>query len=68
MFLGFFAWYAGLARGGVAKAGQIQLLQTPLTLVFAALVLGETGWLAVACTAVVLVSVVGTQRASVGRR
>jgi drug/metabolite transporter (DMT)-like permease len=50
MFLGFFAWYAGLARGGVAKAGQIQLLQTPLTLVFAALVLGETvGWLAVAC-------------------
>jgi drug/metabolite transporter (DMT)-like permease len=69
MFLGFFAWYAGLARGGVAKAGQIQLLQTPLTLVFAALVLGETvGWLAVACTAVVLVSVVGTQRARVERR
>lgn len=69
MFLGFFAWYAGLARGGVAKAGQVQLLQTPLTLVFAALVLGETvGWLAVACTAVVLVSVVGTQRARVERR
>jgi drug/metabolite transporter (DMT)-like permease len=69
MFLGFFAWYAGLARGGVAKAGQTQLLQTPLTLVFAGLILGEhVGWLAVACTLVVLVSVVGTQRASVGRR
>ena len=35
MFLGFFAWYAGLALGGVAKAGQTQLLQTPLTLVLA---------------------------------
>lgn len=69
MFLGFFAWYAGLARGGVAKAGQVQLLQTPLTLVFAALVLGEqVGLLAVVCTLLVLLSIVGTQRARVGRR
>ena len=41
MFLGFFAWYAGLSAGGVAKAGQTQLLQTPLTLALSALVLGE---------------------------
>lgn len=69
MFLGFFAWYAGLARGGVAKAGQTQLLQTPLTLVLAALVLGERiPPLAVVCTLAVLVSVVGTQRARVVRR
>lgn len=69
MFLGFFAWYAGLARGGVAKAGQTQLLQTPLTLVLAALVLGERITpLAIVCTLAVLGSVVGTQRARVERR
>ena len=41
MFVGFFAWYAGLARGGVARVGQIQLAQPVLSLVWAALVLGE---------------------------
>ena len=34
--LGFFPWYAGLARGGVAKIGQIQLLQPLLTLAWSA--------------------------------
>ena len=33
MFLAFFAWYAGLARGGVAKIGQVQLSQPVLTLI-----------------------------------
>ena len=41
MFLGFFAWYAGLARGGIAKVGQIQLAQPLLTLIWSALLLGE---------------------------
>ena len=41
MFLGFFAWYAGLARGGVARIGQVQLAQPLLTLGFAVVVLGE---------------------------
>ncbi|CAA9561533.1 MAG: Permease of the drug/metabolite transporter (DMT) superfamily [uncultured Thermomicrobiales bacterium] len=41
MFLGFFAWYRGLALGGVARVGQIQLLQPVLTLGWAALLLGE---------------------------
>jgi drug/metabolite transporter (DMT)-like permease len=69
MFLAFFAWYAGLALGGVAKAGQTQLLQTPLTLVLAALVLGEhVTVLAMVCTVAVLASIVGTQRARVVRR
>jgi drug/metabolite transporter (DMT)-like permease len=69
MFLAFFAWYAGLALGGVAKAGQTQLLQTPLTLVLAALVLGEhVTVLAMVCTLAVLASIVGTQRARVERR
>ncbi len=42
MFLGFFAWYAGLGRGGVARVSQIQLLQPVLTLGWAALLLDET--------------------------
>jgi drug/metabolite transporter (DMT)-like permease len=41
MFLGFFAWYAGLARGGIARVGQIQLGQPVLTLLWSALLLGE---------------------------
>jgi drug/metabolite transporter (DMT)-like permease len=41
MFLGFFAWYAGLARGGIAQVGQIQLAQPVLTLLWSALLLGE---------------------------
>jgi len=66
MFLGFFAWYAGLAAGGVAKIGQIQLAQPVLTLIWSALVLGEpVGWPAMATAAVVLVCVVLTQRSRV---
>jgi drug/metabolite transporter (DMT)-like permease len=40
-FLGFYFWYGGLARGGIAKVGQVQLLQTFLTLIASALLLGE---------------------------
>jgi drug/metabolite transporter (DMT)-like permease len=40
-FLGFYFWYAGLARGGIAKVGQVQLVQTFLTLLASALILGE---------------------------
>jgi drug/metabolite transporter (DMT)-like permease len=66
MFLGFFAWYAGLAAGGVAKIGQIQLAQPVLTLMWSALVLGEqVGWPALATAAVVVVCVVLTQRSRV---
>jgi drug/metabolite transporter (DMT)-like permease len=41
MFLGFFAWNAGLALGGVARVGQVQLLQVFVTLGLSAVVLGE---------------------------
>jgi drug/metabolite transporter (DMT)-like permease len=41
MFLGFFAWYRGLALGGIARVGQIQLVQPVLTMTWAALFLGE---------------------------
>jgi drug/metabolite transporter (DMT)-like permease len=42
MWLGFFAWYRGLAIGGVMRVSQVQLLQPFLTLLFAVPVLGET--------------------------
>jgi drug/metabolite transporter (DMT)-like permease len=42
MWLGFFAWYRGLALGGAVRVSQVQLLQPFLSLVFAAPLLGET--------------------------
>ena len=41
MWIGFFFWYRGLAAGGVARVGQIQLLQPFFTVLIAALMLGE---------------------------
>jgi drug/metabolite transporter (DMT)-like permease len=41
MFLGFFAWYAGLARGGIARVGQLQLVQLPLTQLWGVVLLRE---------------------------
>jgi drug/metabolite transporter (DMT)-like permease len=68
MFLGFFAWYAGLARGGVAKIGQVQLAQPVLGLLWAALILGEhVGPGTVAAALAVLACVVATQRTRVAR-
>jgi len=40
-FLGFFAWYGGLAKGGIARVGQLQQIQPLLTLAWASLLLGE---------------------------
>ncbi|MEV4276954.1 DMT family transporter [Actinoplanes xinjiangensis] len=63
MFLGFFAWYAGLARGGIARVGQIQLVQPVLTLLWSALLLGEqVGLASIAAALAVIVLVVLTQR------
>lgn len=42
MFLGFLAWYRGLAHGPMAQVSQIQLVQPVLTLCWAALLLRET--------------------------
>lgn len=39
--LAFFAWYRALALGGIAKIGQIQLLQPIFTMLFAAVLLSE---------------------------
>ncbi|CAG4895778.1 DMT family transporter [Paraburkholderia gardini] len=40
-FIGFFAWYAGLAMGGTARVGQVQLLQIFFTMAFSAIFFGE---------------------------
>lgn len=41
MFLGFFAWYHGLAIGPMAQVSQIQLVQPVMTIAWAWLLLGE---------------------------
>jgi drug/metabolite transporter (DMT)-like permease len=41
MWIGFFAWYRGLALGGTMRVSQVQLVQPFLTLLFAVPVLGE---------------------------
>lgn len=41
MFVGFFWWYRGLALGGIAAVGQVQLLQPFLTIFASAVFLGE---------------------------
>ena len=41
MWLGFFAWYRGLALGGVMRVSQVQLLQPFLALLAAVPILGE---------------------------
>jgi drug/metabolite transporter (DMT)-like permease len=40
-YLGFFAWYRGLAIGPMAQVSQVQLVQPVLTISWAALLLGE---------------------------
>ena len=64
--LGFFAWYRGLAAGGIARVGQVQLLQPFLTVVAAALLFGESVEAATFLFAVaVIVVIAGGRRAIV---
>ena len=54
-FLGFFAWYYGLAKSGIGKVGQIQLLQTFLTVAFGVAFLSESADLLTLIVAVLVV-------------
>lgn len=66
MYLGFFAWYKGLAMGGVAAVGQIQLAQPILMLLWSALLIGErVGVFTILCALLVLASVFASQRTRV---
>ena len=42
MWLGFFAWYRGLALGGMMRVSQVQLLQPFLSMWLAVPLLGES--------------------------
>ncbi len=45
MLIGFVFWYTGLAQGGIAAVGQLQLLQPFMGITLAAVILGErVGW------------------------
>jgi drug/metabolite transporter (DMT)-like permease len=67
-YLGFFAWYEGLARAGIARASQVQLAQPVMTLLWSGVLLGEPidGTTALGAVAV-LVCVALTQRTRVRR-
>lgn len=63
MFIGFIFWYKGLAQGGTATVGQLQLLQPFFGLALAALLLHEKvsiGMLAV--TVGIILCVAGTKK------
>lgn len=61
--VGFIFWYRGLALGGIARVGQIQLLQPFMGLALAALVLGEpVPWSMFAVAAIVVACVFGAKR------
>ena len=63
MLIGFVFWYRGLAQGGIAAVGQLQLLQPFFGLALAAMLLGEhvsAGMLAV--TLAVVACVVGAKK------
>lgn len=63
MLVGFIFWYRGLAQGGIAGVGQLQLLQPFFGLALAALFLGESiAWSMLATTAAVVLCVAGARR------
>ncbi|GLQ61509.1 transporter [Gluconobacter cerinus] len=65
MLIGFIFWYRGLALGGIAGVGQLQLLQPFFGLLLAALFLHEpVAWTMVVSTLIVVLCVAGAKRFS----
>jgi drug/metabolite transporter (DMT)-like permease len=62
MLLGFFVWYAGMARAGIARAGQLQLAQPALSLLWGWPLLGERLSGAAVVTVVVVLAAVAVGR------
>jgi drug/metabolite transporter (DMT)-like permease len=68
MLIGFVFWYRGLAQGGIAAVGQLQLLQPFFGLALAATLLHEAvSWSMIAATAAVVLCVAGARRFSQSR-
>ncbi|HEY6631437.1 MAG TPA: DMT family transporter [Rhizobiaceae bacterium] len=63
MLIGFVFWYRGLAQGGIAAVGQLQLLQPFFGLAIAAALLGEpVSWTMLLITVGVIVCVFGARK------
>ena len=63
MFVGFIFWYRGLALGGIAGVGQLQLLQPFFGLALAGILLHEpVAWTMIAATGLVVLCVAGAKR------
>ena len=63
MLVGFIFWYRGLARGGIANVGQLQLLQPFLGLALAGVLLHEpVAWTMILATGLVVVCVALARR------
>jgi drug/metabolite transporter (DMT)-like permease len=68
MLIGFVFWYRGLAQGGTAAVGQIQLLQPMFALVLAAALLREpVGGTMILVTVAVVACVAGARHFSLGK-
>lgn len=66
MLIGFIFWYRGLAQGGIAAVGQLQLLQPFMGLGLAALLLHETvSWMMLIVTLGAVICVAGAKKFSV---
>lgn len=63
MFFSFFAWYRGLAIGGIARVSQVQLLQPFFSIIFSAFFLSEQITFLMVSTAIIVVISV-----AIGRR
>jgi drug/metabolite transporter (DMT)-like permease len=62
MYIGFFFWYGGMVKGGIARVGQVQLVQPFVTLAGAWAVLGEPLHMAHVLFAVAVIGVVAAGR------
>jgi drug/metabolite transporter (DMT)-like permease len=63
MLIGFVFWYRGLALGGIASVGQLQLLQPFVGPALAGLLLHEpVAWTMIAATGLVILCVAGAKR------
>jgi drug/metabolite transporter (DMT)-like permease len=63
MLVGFVFWYRGLALGGIASVGQLQLLQPFMGLALAGLLLHEpVAWTMILATGLVIICVALARR------
>jgi drug/metabolite transporter (DMT)-like permease len=63
MLIGFVFWYRGLAQGGIAAVGQLQLFQPFMGLALAALLLRETvNWTMLLVTLAAVACVAGSKK------